>query len=457
VLQAATDALGARTLPTEGIGPELALERVAHVLVQYGLDLSHPRAAAHLQPPTLTVAVAADALASVSNASLDTYDSGPSAIAVERWLIAALIELAGFGPCADGVLTPGGSLSNLLALMLARDAAGRSAGVDVHRAGTAGLLAPVVYCSELAHFSVHRACAALGLGEDAVRSVPSNSRRKLCTRSLRTMLDAGRGHTTPLAIVCTAGTTDFGSIDPLHELADLAREFGVWLHVDAAYGFGCLFSRNLAPLLDGVSRADSMTLDLHKLGFQPAATSVLLLGNTAGFGSLEREVPYLNPSDDTEAGFDGLLGRSLQTTRRVDALKVVASMLAFGKRGLGELVDACHDLAAHAEMRIAENARLTLVAGASLSTVVFRYLPERELSAELVEELQGTLRRGLLERGIALIGRTIARIEGDSTPRTCLKLTLVNPTATQGDIDDLLRAVVRTGRELESVLRGGEP
>jgi L-2,4-diaminobutyrate decarboxylase len=271
------------------------------------------------------------------------------------------------------------------------------------------------------------------------------------------MLDAGRGHTTPLAIVCTAGTTDFGSIDPLHELADLAREFGVWLHVDAAYGFGCLFSRNLAPLLDGVSRADSMTLDLHKLGFQPAATSVLLLGNTAGFGSLEREVPYLNPSDDTEAGFDGLLGRSLQTTRRVDALKVVASMLAFGKRGLGELVDACHDLAAHAEMRIAENARLTLVAGASLSTVVFRYLPERELSAELVEELQGTLRRGLLERGIALIGRTIARIEGDSTPRTCLKLTLVNPTATQGDIDDLLRAVVRTGRELESVLRGGEP
>jgi L-2,4-diaminobutyrate decarboxylase len=439
------------------MGAELALERVAHVLVEYGLDLSHPRAAAHLQPPTLTVAVAADTLASVSNASLDTYDSGPSAIAVERWLIAALVELAGFGPRADGVLTPGGSLSNLLALMLARDAAGQSAGVDVHRQGTAGLLAPVVYCSELAHFSVHRACAALGLGEDAVRMVPSNGRRKLCTRQLRTMLEAGRGHTTPLAIVCTAGTTDFGSIDPLHALADLAREFDVWLHVDAAYGFGCLFSRKLAPLLDGISRADSVTLDLHKLGFQPAATSVLLLGDTAGFGSLEREVPYLNPSDDTEAGFDGLLGRSLQTTRRADAIKAVASMLALGKRGLGELVDACHDLAAHAELRIAESANLRLVAGASLSTVLFRYHPAGELSAEVLEELQGTLRRRLLERGIALIGRTVARLDGDSMPRTCLKLTLVNPTTTPGDLDDLLRAVVRMGRELESELRGVEP
>lgn len=453
VLGAVAAALGPIEVPSEGIGAEAALRRLAQVMVEYGLDLAHPRAAAHLQPPPLSVAVIADTLASVTNASLDTYDSGPSAIAVERWLIGVLAKMAKLGPRADAVLTPGGSLSNLLGLLLARDAAGLRRRIDARREGVAALPGPLVLCSELAHFSIHRACAALGLGERAVRAVPTDERRRMRPSTLAEILRGLDNQQTPVAIVATAGTTDFGSIDPLEEIADIAAEHHVWLHVDAAYGFGVLFSERLASRLAGIERADSITLDLHKLGWQPAAASVLLVADTGSFAALDREVPYLNPSDDAEAGLDGLLGRSLQTTRRPDAVKVVATLLAHGRRGLGDMVDACHDLARYAEQRILKEPELELVSPAELTTVVFRYRGRRRLTdprIQIEDEINGALRRRLLERGVALIGRTTVCLAGaDSPARVCLKFTLLNPTATPGDIDDLVHAVLRAGRDAE--------
>jgi L-2,4-diaminobutyrate decarboxylase len=453
VLAAAQTALGPAELPLEGVGTDAALARIAHVLVQYGLDLSHPHAAAHLQPAPLCVAVVADALASASNSSLDTYDSGPSAIAVERWLIGVLTRLAKLGASSDGVLTPGGSMSNLMGLLLARDAAALARGVNVRLDGIQQLPEPVVLCSELAHFSTHRACAALGLGERAVRAIPTDARRRLRPRALESALRELGPHQTAIAVVATAGTTDFGSVDPLPEIAEIAAEHGVWLHVDAAYGFGALFSERLRERLVGLERADSITLDLHKLGWQPASASVLLVSNVAAFAALEREVAYLNPSDDAEAGLDGLLGRSLQTTRRPDAMKIVATLLSHGRRGLGELVDKCHELALHAERRVLADPCLELVSSAELTTVVFRYRVRSAPLALLEDEVNAALRRQLLERGVALIGRTAVRLRGaNSSPRVCLKLTLLNPEATAHDVDDILDAVVRAGAECERYL-----
>jgi L-2,4-diaminobutyrate decarboxylase len=360
----------------------------------------------------------------------------------------------GFERRGDGVLTPGGSLSNLLGLLLARDAAGLRQKVDARRDGVKEIVAPIVLCSELAHFSVQRACAALGLGENAVRTVPADERRRLQPAALAEVLRSSGVSNTPIAIVATAGTTDFGSIDPLPEVAEIAAEHGVWLHVDAAYGFGALFSERLAGKLHGIERADSITLDLHKLGWQPAAASVLLVANAANFSALEREVAYLNPVDDSEAGLDGLLGRSLQTTRRPDAVKIAATLLAHGRRGLGDMVDICHDLARYAEQRIGREAELELVSPAELTTVVFRYQGRSDLALGKLDLVNGELRRRLLERGIALIGRTLAQPAGSgSEPRVCLKFTLLNPSATPGDIDDLVHAVLRAGRDAEQQLQ----
>lgn len=450
VLAKAARMLGPRRFPEDGIGGTAALRRLSEVLTEYGIDLSNPMVAAHLQPPPLSIAVSADAMASSTNASVDTYDSGPSAIAIERWVIDVLVDLAGLGYGADGVLTPGGSLSNLLGLLLARDAVAASRGQDIRAEGVGVLDRPVVFCSELAHFSVQRACAALGLGESAVRAVPADASRRLCPRDLRARLAELAPGETPVAVIATAGTTDFGTVDPLSQIAEVCAEHNVWLHVDAAYGFGALFSDKLIGALAGIELADSITLDLHKIGWQPAAASVLLASNAAAFRALDRQVDYLNPSDDAEWGYDGLLGRSLQTTRRADAVKIAATMLAYGRRGLGEMLDTCHDLACYATQRIDNEPELELVAPAELTTVVFRFRCDGEILADTVN---GELRRRLMESGNALVGRTTVRIRRShaESDQVCLKFTLLNPNSTVEDIDRLIDHVLRTGRDLRAV------
>ncbi|ONI69450.1 aspartate aminotransferase family protein [Kribbella sp. ALI-6-A] len=451
VLRRTAEVLGEPQVPSTGVGESAALELVAGLLNSYGIDLSHPRAAAHLQPPVLQVAVDADALASASNASMDTYDSGPATLAIEQWVVRSLAALAGFGPASDGVLTPGGSISNLLAVLIARDSAAAAAGLDVRRHGVHGMRRPVVFCSELAHFSIQRACAALGLGEDAVVVIPTDGDFRMRLDVLADEL--ARPDRTPIAVVATAGTTDYGSIDPIAGIAELARPYGAWVHADAAYGFGALFSDRLAPLLAELPSADSVTLDLHKIGWQPAATSVLLVGDQERFAALGRSVDYLNPADDVDSGLDGLLGRSLQTTRRPDAVKIATTLSAYGRAGLGRMLDTCHELAHAAAARVVADSNLELLAPVTLTTVLFR-VAARELDAPGLDALQGEIRRRLLTSGQVLIGRTKIPARGDRPAAVALKLTLLNPNATASDIEELLDLVVATGHDVRSA--GGE-
>lgn len=440
VLAETHDRLGP-PLPPQGLGTEETLDRLTGLATDFGLDLSHPFAAAHLQPPVLDVAVQADALASATNASLDTYDSGPATLAVERWVLITLSALAGLPRGSTGVMTPGGSMSNLLGLMLARDTAAARDGLDIRTHGVGALVRPVVLCSEAAHFSVHRACAALGLGEEAVVPVPTDAEQRMLPDRLAAELD--RDDRTPIAVVATAGTTDHGAFDPLGDVAALCRSAGVWLHVDAAYGFGAAFSGRLRHLLAGVEQADSVTLDLHKLGWVPAAASVLLVTDPHAFRSTERTVDYLMAEDDVEHGLAGLLGRTLQTTRRPDCLKVAAVLQAHGTEGLGRMVDHCHDLARAAERAVAADRRLELVSGARLTTVLFRSIAPAGVDPD---RLQSEVRRELLTTGAALVGRTRACIDGEH--RTVLKLTLLNPAADPTDIAALVDLVAETGVRL---------
>ncbi|MGH3739672.1 MAG: pyridoxal phosphate-dependent decarboxylase family protein, partial [Micromonosporaceae bacterium] len=414
--------LAGGVLPRRGQGPS-ALLALARRYAEGTVDLADPAAAAHLQPPALTVAVAADVLANVFNASVDTWDSGPYAVELERRVVRALADLAELGPAAGGVLTSGGTASNLQALLIARDAA---------RA-----VRPVVLCSELAHFSIARACGVLGLGEDAVRTVPVDAWWRMTGDAVAATLSGLADGETPIAIVATAGTTDFGSIDPLTEVAEVARKAGARLHVDAAYGGGALFSERLRPVLTGIERADSVTIDLHKTAWQPAAASALLVRDAADFAATDRRVAYLNPDDDGDAGYDGLLGCSLATTRRADAIKIAASFQTLGVDGIGRLFETCCDLASYAAAAIAAHPALELTADPVLSTVVFRY--------RAPDAVNGGLRRRLMREGTALIGRTTVPGQG-----VRLKFTLLNPQARPTDIDALLDAVVRAGEQEEA-------
>lgn len=418
VVRRVDEALAGDTLPTEGVGDDAALRDLVTVVAEGAADPTDPACSGHLHCPPLDVAVAADLVASALNQSLDSWDQAPAATVLEERVIAALGDLAGL-PGAAGVITTGGTASTYTAMMLARDA-------DA---------SPVrVYSSEIAHFSADRGAHLLGLGD--VVKVPLDDQQRLDATVLARLLAEAPTGERPL-VVATAGTTDFGSIDPLPALAALSRAHGGWLHVDAAYGGGLLFSDTHRHLVAGVELADTVSLDLHKLGWQPAAAGVLLARDPALFGPLARRAAYLNPLDDEETGYTSLLGRSLRTTRRADVLKIAVTLRALGRRGLGERVDECLALAQYAAAAVRRRPELALTTDPVLSTVVFRYAgPDGTAD----DDTNGRLRRALLASGQAVVGRT------EHEGRVRLKLTLLNPAATHADTDRVLDLVVAAGR-----------
>jgi L-2,4-diaminobutyrate decarboxylase len=421
------------------LGDPFALGTLVEALAATAADPADPACAAHLHVPPLAVAVAADFAAAAVNASLDSWDQAPGSTSVELAVIRVLAELVGLVrlEAAAGVLTTGGTESNLMALLLARDTFPRDQFAE-------GRLA--VHCSEAAHFSIARSAALLGLDRDAVVPVQTAPDGRMDPRVLDWALaDARADGRVPMCVVATAGTTDLGAVDPLPAVAAVTRRHGVRLHVDAAYGGAALFSRRLAPLLDGVAQADTISLDLHKLGWQPIAAGVLLVRDAALFEPLELRAAYLNPVDDEEAGYTSLLGRSLRTTRRADAFKIAVTLRTLGRSGLGALVDRCHDLARYAAERIASEPRLELVAEPVLSTVLFRCLPQRDgVGPVATDRLNAVLRRRLLEQGSAVVGRTEV---GTGPGSVRLKLTLLNPHTTTADLDRLIARVVTAGTE----------
>lgn len=422
-------------LPTEGDDPAAVLTALSQRFAAGAADPSDPACAGHLHCPPLAIAVAADLVAGLLNQSLDSWDQAPAGIEIERDVVTALAELVGYEPrSAGGTMTSGGTESNLLGLLLARQA---NPGLDVTRGR--------VLCSPHAHFSLQRAAEQLGLGPDAVSPVATDAQGRLDPAALDSALTAvaHRGDH-PVAVVATAGTTDRGSIDPLRPVARVAADRGVWLHVDAAYGGGALFSDRLAALLDGVHLADSVALDLHKLGWQPVPAGALLTRDDAAFTPLARSVAYLNPADDEAAGYPSRLRYSLRTTRRADAFKVAVTLRALGRSGLGELVDRCHELATHAATRIDADPQLDLLAQPVLTTVLFRYRADDDPTHPAGDDVNARLRRRLLERGQAVVGRT--ELDG----RTALKLTLLNPRTTPADLDRLLAEVVHAGELTDS-------
>lgn len=425
----APDALRARIealdpCPPTGVGLSTALAELERDVLAHGVWPADPRAAAHLQCAPLVSAAAAELAVGATNQSMDSFDQAPAATFVEDRLVRWIATLLGLADTASGVLTGGGTASNLLGLALAREHAAPCA--------ADGLPADArdwrIVTSRAAHFSVRRAAMLLGLGERAVVAVDCDARGAMDITALRDALSAHR----VVAVVATAGTTDHGAIDPLTRIAPLAREAGAWLHVDAAVGGALALSDTLAPRLDGIAAADSVTVDLHKLWWQPIGASALLVADGAALGAIAHHNAYLNREDDEALGVLNLATRSLDTSRRFDALKILLSLRATGRAQLAGMVERCVALAAAAGAAVAAHPELELVAEPQTVTVLFR-VPGGDAA-------QAAVQRSLFASGAAVLGRT--RIDGRET----LKLTLLQPHATARDIADLLDLAAATAR-----------
>jgi L-2,4-diaminobutyrate decarboxylase len=286
---------------------------------------------------------------------------------------------------------------------------------------------------------VQKSARLLGLGADAVVAVPVGPDRRMDVDALAGALDdlAAYG-LSPMAVVATAGTTDFGAIDPLAAIAELCRRHDTWLHVDAAYGGGLLVSPTRRHLLDGIEHADSVTVDYHKTWFQPVSASALLVRDGRHLGHVTWNADYLNPKD---AAHPNQVDKSLQTTRRFDALKLWLTLRTMGPDTIGAYVDTVVDLARDAYDALADDPYLELCAEPGLSTLVLRYRPAG-MSEDEADLLAPRIRQVVYERGTAMVAAT--KVNG----RCWLKLTLLNPLATLDDVLSVTGRLVEVGREL---------
>ncbi len=430
----------------DGLGNQAAIERAIEYFLKDSLSVHHPQCVAHLHCPSLVISQAAEVLINATNQSMDSWDQAPSATLIEMKLIEWLRTQVGYQPGDAGVFTSGGTQSNLMGLMLARDAWYARQGHSVQQDGLTGDLKKMkVFCSENAHFSVQKNMALLGLGYQSVTQVKTDSFARMDMDDLRHKLAAAKANGEHiLAIVATAGTTDAGAIDPLREIATLAAEENIWVHVDAAWGGALLLSELYRDYLDGIELVDSITLDFHKQFFQTISCGAFLLKEARHYELMRYQAAYLNSEFDEAQGVPNLVSKSLQTTRRFDALKLWMGLEALGQKQYAAIIDHGVTLAQDVAAYVDAQPALELVMKPQLASVLFRYRPAHlaHLSDADIALLNQRIGDALLESGRANVGVT----EHDGV--TCLKMTLLNSTVTLEDIKILLTLVETTAQQL---------
>jgi len=424
---------------------EAGWERLAETLrmvVSDSVAVSNPYSAAHLHCPPLLSALAAEVIITALNQSMDSFDQAPIASVMEQKMTRWLCDEAGLPAAADGTFTTGGSQSNYLGLLLARDAfLQKRWNWSAQKSGLPPEARQLrILCSDAAHFTVEKSASQLGLGTDAVVGVEVDDHFRMKPSAVNKQLELLKAEALlPMAIVATAGTTDFGSLDPLPEIAAMARSANLWLHVDAAYGGALLFSARHRDQLAGIDAADSIAIDFHKLFWQPIPCSAFLLRDSSRFDAIKLYADYLNPEILEEKGIPNRVTTSLLTSRRFDALKLWISFQSLGREKLATMIDRTISLADHAAGVIRGVDELELVCDPQLSTVVFRYLAGGNESQG--DRVNAEIRQRLFDRGVAVIGHT--RVRG----RQCLKFTCMNPTATESDMEGLIRLTHDEGRK----------
>ena len=416
--------------PVEGRPLDDVLARaVADILPRAG-RIDHPRFFAFVPSSPLWPSILGDWLATGFNVFQGTWleSAGPSQ--VELVVVDWFREWLGMPAGAGGLFTSGGSAANLGAVVAAREAAGAPE-------------RPAVLLGDQGHSSLERAARIAGVRPEGVRKLPADDGLRLTPAAVREGLRRAREEgLTPICVCASAGATNSGAVDPLDELSAQAREEGVWMHVDAAYGGFTVLTDDGRRALRGIEAADSVTLDPHKWLFQPYEAGCLMARDVRRLEAAFRILPeYLQ---DTELGMEhvNFADRGLQLTRRFRALKVWTTVQAVGVRALGEAVEAGMALARRAGERIEASPTLELLSPPSLGIVCFRARPPGGgLDEAGLEALNRAIQDRVVEEGTAMMSST--RLRGTYSLRLCIlnhRSRWDDVASTLDRIEDLARA-----------------
>jgi L-2,4-diaminobutyrate decarboxylase len=434
-----------QTWSTEGsAGLARQFEELVHLALGRGLNLHDPRYIGHQVPASIPIAGLFDALGSVTNQVMAIYEMGPWATAVEHALVDRLGRMIGWQPGEfAGLITHGGSLANLTALLSARNVSlGTSWEAGLPRKGPS----PVVVVHADAHYSVTRSAGILGLGTRNVIPAPLDNRRCMDPSQLDELLGSLRKKGHPIvATVAAACATPIGAFDPLQAIADVCQRHEVWLHVDAAHGGSACFSRRYRHLVAGIDRCDSMIWDAHKMLFVPALCAFVFYRNAEQrFEAFQQSAPYLfDPSAPGIADYDSAL-KTVECTKRAAAFGLWGTWSLFGPQLFEDMVDVTFDMGRIFYEKLQAASDFEPLHEPQCNIVAFRYLPDalRHAQPETIGQFQRDLRRRLIKSGEFYLVQTT--LEG----MAALRVTIINPLTRPEHLDALLDALRYHGKTL---------
>ena len=423
-----------RELSTEGVPLEKLLEE-CRTIIDLSRHNGHPRFFGYVASPATAAGAYADLIASTLNANITCWRSGPAGTELEKLVVKWLGALIEYDTDARGILTSGGSMANLIALLVASR---KKAGSQTARTGLWSSGAPLtIYASSEVHMSIAKAADILGLGRDQVRVVSCDSRLRIDVESLRAAVrsDLEEG-LRPCCVVASAGTVNTGAVDPLAAVASVAQEFDLWFHVDGAYGAPGILDARKKDLFDGLSQADSVSLDPHKWLYVPVDAGCHLIRDDAAVKATfsTDEADYIKvhglADDETFAFWD----YGIELSRRFRALRIWLTLQYFGSRNLAESISGDISLAAYLGALVEGADDFELLAPVELSICCFRYVREGKSEGELDRLNEGIL--ALVQKG----GRAYvsnATINGHFALRACI----TNFRTTKSDIEQTIEVI----------------
>ncbi len=374
-------------LPEKGISIEEIMERFRRDVAPNAMGVPSPRYFGQFNPTPLPIGVWADVFSSMLNQNAGAWRNGPSSAMIEARVVRWLCDLLNYGPRSFGTLASGGSEANLIALKCARDSVAATIKDQGVRSAANDL---VVYASEQCHYSIDKSVDILGLGRNSLRKIPTDERFHLRVDALLEQLSRDRDAGLRSAcIIGVAGTTSTGVIDPIEQLAEIAREHNCWYHVDAAYGGPLAFSPQHKDKLRGIELADSITFDPHKWMFVPFSCGAVLVreGGRVLRDAFDMTPEYLSEDrGGADVEFDffryGQMG-----TRRFTSLKLWMAIKFMGREGYAGTVERHIDLTKYFAGRIDALPDFQRVGEVETAVCCFRHVSDSDLVQQRLQQV----------------------------------------------------------------------
>ncbi len=397
-------------LPERGMSPDVLFELLFRDVIPTGINTASPGHLSYIPNGGVFHTAVAELIAASTNRYVAYWAAGPGLAQLELTVLRWLCDLVGYTRASSGVLTSGGSIANLMALVTAR----RSLlPADFSRGA--------IYASDQMHHSIRKAALIAGFPPEQVRIVPSDGEFRMDIESLRAQVSRDRAKgSAPFFVVATAGTTNTGAVDDIAGLADFCAEQKMWLHVDAAYGGFFLLTERGRSVMHGIERADSVVLDPHKSLFLPFGTGSLLVKDGERLEHAHRvHSEYISAA--VEAGevarATNFADLSLEMSRAPRGLRLWLPLKLLGASAFRDALDEKLDLAAWCEEQLRERSFVRLMSPTHLSTVAFRVVVEGASEDEL-DELNQQVLAGINRRGRVHLSHTI--LHGREVIRVCV-------------------------------------